>query len=66
MNCKQCSKALTPDEIGLNYKLISRECTSFMCKKCLASYFEVDESVLDRKIEQFKRQNCHYFLTDEK
>ena len=43
-------------------KLVSRQAQRFMCKTCLATYFEVEEEKIDRKIEQFKRQGCLLFV----
>jgi len=61
MNCQICGRPLTADEAGLNYKLVARDTAVFLCKTHLAAYFEVSESVLDRKIAQFKRQGCLLF-----
>lgn len=60
--CMQCGRTLTADEIALHRKLVSREAARFMCKTCLARYFDVDEARLDQKIEQFKRQGCMLFI----
>lgn len=61
MNCKTCERQLVSDEVSLNYKLISRECTAFLCLSCMAEYFGVTEEKLNAKIAQFKRQGCLLF-----
>ncbi len=63
--CKQCQKHLIPDEVGLNYKLISRECTEFLCIHCLSIAFGVTEEILQNKIKQYKRQGCLLFTPEE-
>lgn len=66
MTCKTCDRPLEKDEVSLNYKLISRECTSFFCLTCMAEYFGVTEERLHQKIAQFKRQGCLLFdLSDQ-
>lgn len=62
--CKECQRSLIPDEIGLNYKLISRECTEFLCMTCLGKAFGVTEEILQNKILQYKRQGCLLFIQD--
>lgn len=60
-SCMQCGKNLTPDEIAIHRKLVSREATEYMCKGCLAQYFGVTESKIEEKIKQFKRMGCMLF-----
>ena len=62
--CMKCGRSHTADEVALHRKLISREAAQFMCKTCLAAYFDVEESKIDQKIEQFKRQGCLLFAHD--
>ncbi len=59
--CKVCGKELTNDEIGLSKKLINRGATEFSCMNCLADFFSCDTQLLEKKIEQFKRQGCALF-----
>ena len=63
-NCMKCGRPLTADEVAIHRKLISREALQFMCKTCLAAYFEVSEDKIDQKIAQFKRQGCLLFAHD--
>lgn len=59
--CKNCGKVLTPNEIGLTKKLINRGSTEFYCMDCLAEIFKCDKSLLEKKIEQFRKQGCVLF-----
>lgn len=61
----KCGRPLTCDEVAVHRKLVSRQAKQFMCKTCLAAYFDVDESLIDRKIDQFKRQGCLLFVTGD-
>ncbi len=63
-NCMNCDRPLTADEIAVHRKLVSREATHFMCKTCLAAYFDVTEDKNDQKIIQYKRQCCLLFAHD--
>lgn len=63
-NCMNCGRPLTADEVAVHRKLVSREASRFMCKSCLAAYFDVTEDKIDRKIIQFKRQGCLLFAHD--
>lgn len=60
--CKNCNKQLTSDEIGLTKKLINRGSTDFYCMDCLADIFKCDKSLLQKKIEQFRKQGCALFV----
>ncbi|MBR6531138.1 MAG: hypothetical protein IKT61_01395 [Clostridia bacterium] len=60
--CKNCKKTLTSDEIGLTKKLINRGSTEFYCMDCLADVFKCDKSLLEKKIEQFRKQGCVLFV----
>ncbi len=59
--CVQCCKELTGNEIGLTKKLINRGSTEFYCINCLAEKFNCDVPLLEKKIEQFKKQGCTLF-----
>lgn len=60
--CKNCKRNLVPDEIGLTKKLINRGTTEFYCIDCLAGIFNCDVPLLQKKIEQFKKQGCALFV----
>ena len=59
--CFQCGRQLTADEIAVYRKMVNRMADKFLCKTCLAAYFDVSEDKIDRKIEQFKRIGCLLF-----
>ncbi|MBR4887927.1 MAG: hypothetical protein IKU17_02160 [Clostridia bacterium] len=63
--CLQCGRALTADETAVYRKLVNRQAEKFMCKTCLAAYFEVSEAKIDQKIEQFKRSGCLLFVQEK-
>lgn len=60
-NCIQCGRELEFDETALHKKLFGKTATAFMCKTCCAEYFEVDETVMDMKIKQYKEVGCKLF-----
>lgn len=60
-DCMQCGRTLTADEIGLHKKMINRGSTQFMCITCLAEFYHCEESLLEKKIEQFREQGCMLF-----
>jgi uncharacterized protein YlaI len=62
MNCKVCGKSVTYDETGLTKKLIDRGATQFLCLSCLAKMFDVSESRLKEKTEEYRRAGCLLFL----
>jgi len=59
--CMQCGRELTGDEIGLHKKMINRSATEFLCITCLAGVYHCEESLLEKKIEQFREQGCMLF-----
>lgn len=61
-NCIRCGKELNSIDIGAYKKFINRGSTEFMCKSCLANFLEVPEALIDKKIEDFKKQGCTLFL----
>ena len=63
--CSKCDRQLTADEIAVYRKLVDRMAEKFLCKTCLAAYFEVSEDKIDKKIEQFKRIGCLLFVQSE-
>lgn len=64
-HCDSCSRQLTADEIAVYRKMVNRTADKFLCKTCLAEYFEVSEEKIDQKIEQFKRIGCLLFVQGE-
>ena len=60
--CQRCGRELTVLDIGAHRKFINRGSTSFFCKTCLAAWLGVPESLLDQKIEAFKKQGCTLFV----
>lgn len=62
--CYQCGRSLTADETAVFRKLVDRQASRFLCKTCLAAYFEVSEEKIDKKIQQFKRIGCLLFVQD--
>lgn len=61
----ECQRELTADEIGLHKKMINRGATEHMCITCLAAFFHCEESLLERKIEQFRAQGCLLFVHED-
>ena len=59
--CKQCGAVLSADEIGLHKKLVHRAAEEFLCIRCLADYFQCEEGLLRKKIEQFRAAGCQLF-----
>ena len=59
--CMKCARELTGDEIGLHKKMINRGSTEFMCLTCLAKYYDCEEALLLKKMEQFRAQGCMLF-----
>lgn len=60
-NCKTCQRALTADEIGLTQKMINRGATEWMCLTCLSRFFNCEEDLLLKKIEEFRALGCMLF-----
>ncbi len=61
MNCMQCGKPLTRDEMGLSRKLISRALTSGYCYACLSERFRTTEEALRDIAESFRKSGCTLF-----
>jgi len=59
--CMKCARELSGDEIGLHKKMINRGATEFMCLTCLAKYYDCEEELLLKKMEQFRAQGCMLF-----
>lgn len=63
--CFQCGRQLTADEIAVYRKMVNRAAETYLCKTCLAGYFDVPEEKIDQKIQQFKRIGCLLFVQGE-
>ena len=53
---------ITPDEMGLNKKLINRSVTEYLCYDCLGAYFKLERKVLLDMVERFREAGCHLFV----
>ena len=62
--CMKCGKELTNDEIGAYRKMVNRGALEFLCKSCLAAWFDCEEELIDQKIAQFKRMGCSLFASE--
>ena len=62
--CMQCGKGLTNDEIGIYRKMVNRGALEFMCKSCLAAWYDCEVELIDQKIAQFKRMGCGLFASE--
>lgn len=60
--CMRCGRELTHNEIGAHKKFINRGSTQFLCRDCLAEKLGVPAELIDRKIEEFKKQGCTLFV----
>lgn len=61
MQCCDCDRELTKNEIGINKKLLGMQIKDFFCIDCLALYLDCDVEELYAKIEQFKQEGCTLF-----
>ncbi len=63
IECHQCSRELSKDEVGLNKKLIEVHTQKglYLCLDCLADYLDVTTEELLAKIEDFKEDGCKLF-----
>ena len=61
MNCANCGKPLTRDEIGMTKKLVGRGAVDCCCYACLAARFRVTEAWLRKKAEEFREAGCSLF-----
>lgn len=59
--CRECGAHITRDEVAVTKKLINRGATEFMCARCLAAYYQVDESAVRERMEYFRAQGCTLF-----
>ena len=59
--CRQCSRPVSLDEIGLNKKLINRGVSEYFCWDCLSSHFNLDRQSLHAMVERFRASGCMLF-----
>ena len=59
--CVNCHVRLTRDDIGLHRKLINRNATAYLCKKCLGEKFSMTMEECDTLIAYFRADGCHMF-----
>lgn len=62
IDCCECGRQLTKDEIALSKKLLDIDTEDFYCLPCMAEYIGCEEGDLEIKIEEFKEQGCALFL----
>lgn len=59
--CRECNANISGDELGLNFKLIDRNATDFLCIKCMSAHFSCGEDALKSKIRYYKEIGCKLF-----
>jgi hypothetical protein len=59
--CWKCGAPLSADEVGLNYKVINRGVTKFLCFNCLSAKFDTTIDNLKALIERFRAAGCSMF-----
>ncbi|MFA6730731.1 MAG: hypothetical protein WCR95_07020 [Eubacteriales bacterium] len=59
--CYSCGAELGSDDIGAHKKLVNRGAEKFLCLSCLAGFFGVDEVLIKKKVEEFKKAGCALF-----
>lgn len=65
LNCRDCGKSLSTDEIAIYKKMVNRGATSFLCITCLSAHFDCTEDDLREKIEYFRKSGCTLFPTKD-
>lgn len=65
MDCRQCGRLLTDDEIAMHKRMINRGATSHLCLTCLAEFYQCSEDLLREKMEYFRRIGCMLFKPKE-
>ncbi len=60
-NCYKCGARLSGDETGLNYKLVNRGVTKFLCIRCLGEAFGMAEQTLRDMADRFRAAGCTMF-----
>ena len=60
-NCIKCGRTLTADEKALFKKMVRRSAEEFWCISCMSEHFKLDEEVLYKQIELFRKAGCSLF-----
>ena len=60
-HCLKCGVELCQLDKALHRKLISRGAEEFMCKACLAEYFQTTTAHLDELAEYYRNEGCSLF-----
>jgi len=60
--CKICNKKVNKkDEIAMNLKLLGRNINTYLCKKHLMEFLDINKEQWDRYIKEFKESGCSLF-----
>lgn len=62
LECVDCKKILTKDEVALCRKLIAENTEDLMCLDCFAVFMGCAVEDLKTKISEFKEQGCTLFI----
>ena len=61
-NCQRCQALLSTNEIAISLRLLGRDGRTLLCRQCLAQKFQVDEEIIDQKIQHYRAQGCPLFI----
>ena len=61
MDCKNCKKPLTDDEIGIYRRMVFRAAEECLCMECFSKEFNISVKAIKKKIEHFKKMGCTLF-----
>ena len=61
--CAECDAPMSGDEAALNYKLIDKKTTRFLCPACLGKKMGETPEHLHKMITLFRKQGCTLFST---
>ena len=59
--CAECDAPMSGDEAALNYKLIDKKTTRFLCPACLGKKMGETPEHLHKMITLFRKQGCTLF-----
>lgn len=60
--CRQCGAALGGDDIAIYKKLVYRAAEDFLCIDCLADYFKVPRTEIEKRIRYYRESGeCTLF-----